>query len=129
MSTEFDVEVTRDGKWWMVSVPILNVVTQARRYADVETAARELIAVVTDAPLSQVTVHISLHEVAGISDLGDTVAELNSRVAVVEQERQDLQARKAALARTLVGANVPIRDVGTLLGVSYQRAHQLATPA
>lgn len=129
MTTDHEVEVTRDGRWWMVKVPALDVITQARRYADVETVARELIAVVTDAPLSHVTVHISLRHVAGIPDLGHTVAELNAEAAAAERHRKDLQTRKVALARTLVNANVPVRDVGTLLGVSYQRAQQLATPA
>lgn len=129
MNTTYQVEVTREGKWWMAAVPALDVITQARRYADIETAARELVAVVTDAPLSNVTVHIRLRDVDGIPNLGDTVADLNTRAAAAEQERKDLQARKAALAQSLVKANVPVRDVGTLLGVSYQRAQQLATPA
>ncbi|UZJ24764.1 HicB family toxin-antitoxin system [Rhodococcus antarcticus] len=129
MNTTYQVEVTREGKWWMVAVPALDVITQARRYADIGTTARELVAVVTDEPLSHVTVHIHLRDVDGIPNLDDTVTELTTRAAAAEQERKDLQARKAALAQSLVKANVPVRDVGSLLGVSYQRAQQLATPA
>src|ERR1700712_3684911 len=40
----YGVAVTRDGKWWMAEIESLGIVTQARRLADVEVAAREALA-------------------------------------------------------------------------------------
>ena len=45
MSTTYTVDVTRDGRWWTVSIPAVDGVTQARRLSDVESMARELVAV------------------------------------------------------------------------------------
>ncbi len=38
------VEVYRDGKWWMADIAALDILTQERRIANIEHAAREAIA-------------------------------------------------------------------------------------
>lgn len=52
----YDSEVTRDGRWWMVHIPELDGLTQARFPGEVELMAREWIAVTTDIPIDQVEV-------------------------------------------------------------------------
>jgi len=42
------IEVTRDGAWWVIAVPELDLTTQARTLADVDAMARDLIAGATD---------------------------------------------------------------------------------
>ena len=54
----FDIEVTRDGRWWMVYVPAIDQLTQARRRGEVELMARELIAVSTDRRIDEVAVRV-----------------------------------------------------------------------
>ncbi len=44
----FDVEVTRDGPWWMIAIPELDGLTQARNRAEVETMAREYISLTVE---------------------------------------------------------------------------------
>lgn len=39
----------------------------------------------------------------------------------------DAAAESRELARDLVKADVPLRDAGEILGVSYQRVHQLVS--
>ena len=56
---EYNVEVTRDGRWWMIHVPEIDQLTQARRVGEIEDMARSLIAVSTDTALSEVRVHIT----------------------------------------------------------------------
>ncbi|HEY0558965.1 MAG TPA: hypothetical protein VGD03_01695 [Frankiaceae bacterium] len=56
----YAVEVSRDDRWWSVRVPAIDGLTQARRLADVDQAARELIADALDVPISQVAVRPSL---------------------------------------------------------------------
>lgn len=75
MSKNYDVTVTRDGRWWMVGVPAIDGLTQARR----------------------------LSEAAEACALADS----------------------QSLAQELAAANIPVRDIGALLGLSYQRVSQL----
>lgn len=57
----YEVEVTREAKWWMVSIPEIDGLTQARRLSEVEQMAREYIAVTLDVRFS--TVRVSLGRV------------------------------------------------------------------
>jgi hypothetical protein len=54
--SSFDIDVTRDGGGWMVHIPALGGLTQARFRGEVELTAREYIAVTTGTPLDQVAV-------------------------------------------------------------------------
>ncbi|KXX56830.1 hypothetical protein [Rhodococcus sp. LB1] len=120
----YKVEVTRDGKWWMVSIPELDGLTQARRLGETEQMAREFIAVETGTPIADVVV-----------DLGVAVGAVTDASARAEQIRKDREeaARLESLALTesrilaqcLAKENVPVRDIGELLGVTFQRASQL----
>jgi predicted RNase H-like HicB family nuclease len=44
----YDAVVTRDGKWWMIEVPELEVITQALSENEVKYMATDLIAVWLD---------------------------------------------------------------------------------
>jgi hypothetical protein len=57
--SSFDIDVTRDGGWWMVHIPELGGLTQARFPREVELTAREYIAVTTGTPLDQLAVNWS----------------------------------------------------------------------
>ena len=48
---EYKVEITREGRWWMVHIPAINGLTQARRLAEAPTMAREYIALDRGIPL------------------------------------------------------------------------------
>ena len=48
--SRFDIDVTRDGGWWMVHIPELGGRTQARFPREVELMAREYIAISTGSP-------------------------------------------------------------------------------
>lgn len=65
----YDIEVTRDGRWWMIRVPGLDgyvtasgainasTVTQARYEGEVEEMARDFIGCVLDVPIEEVRVN------------------------------------------------------------------------
>lgn len=61
MSTKhaYDAHVYRKGDWWMIEIPELDALTQARRWMDVEDQAISLAAAMTNAKLSEVSVRIS----------------------------------------------------------------------
>jgi hypothetical protein len=55
---QYDVEVTRDGRWWMIHIPELDGLTQARNEGEIEEMARDFIAVTTDTPIAEVGVRV-----------------------------------------------------------------------
>lgn len=123
MST-YDATAVRDGRWWMVHVPEVDGLTQTRRLADAEQMARELVAVTLDVPVDDVDITVTVAEVDGVDIAGAVSAIRDERSEAARLEREALD-RTAALARDLKAKGLSLRDVGTILGVSYQRVHQL----
>lgn len=53
----FDIEITRDGRWWMIHIPALDGLTQARFQGKIEDMApRSCIAVTTGLPIDEIVV-------------------------------------------------------------------------
>jgi hypothetical protein len=123
--TTYTASITRDGHWWMIHVPEVDGLTQARHLADAEGMARELVAVTLDVPADTVT--ISTHIVVQGEDVDAAVAEVRQLRAEAERLQVLAAQHSAELARRLNAQGVPLRDVGAALGVSYQRAHQLVS--
>lgn len=125
--TAYKATVIRDGKWWMVSIPAIDGLTQARRLNEATDMAREYIAASQNVPLEMVSVTLSFAPIGEVEDVTDRVA------AITEERTRAAELEKAAaqhateLARTLAAADVPVRDIGAILGVSHQRAHQLVS--
>lgn len=135
MTHTYTVHVTRDDRWWMITVPELdgyvtktgaiNIgdTTQARRVSEIETQARDLICTVTDSAPSEVAMDIT------ITINGFDITKQAKRVREDREEAERLAALAASsakgLAQDLAAYRVPVRDVGEVLGVSFQRAQQL----
>ncbi|GAB3951489.1 hypothetical protein GCM10029976_087980 [Kribbella albertanoniae] len=120
----YEATVAREGRWWMVEIPELDGLTQARRLDEVEQAAREYVAVTVDVPMSQVAVEISGIEAAGhdLLDAKTLVEDLRTQAGRLESLVADFSRELAAV---LTDADVPVRDVSKVLGVSHQRVSQL----
>ena len=131
----YRVEVTRDGKWWMITVPELagrrgadgsvnlGDTTQARRLSDVGRQARDFICTVTDSAPSKVGVDITVR-VGGI-DVTTRARRIVDEREIADRHATAAREQATALARDLAAQGVPVRDVGEVLGVSFQRAQQL----
>lgn len=122
--TTYHVNVTRGDRYWLLHVPEIDHVTQARHLREVDDMARDLIALMTDTDPADVnlTVHIETPEIVRehlkrATELRE--AEANAKRAAADEMR--------AAARELREEGMPLRDVGEVLGVSYQRAHQLVS--
>ena len=123
MKSEFCARVRRDDKWWLISVDGINGFSQARRLSEAEQNAKELIAAATGVAIDEVVVSVEVH-------VGSV--KVDRRLAAVTEKRKkaaELEAAASsatrALAVDLASAGVPLRDIGKLLGVSFQRAHQI----
>lgn len=125
MSTTYHVQVTREGKWWMIAIPELDALTQARRIEDVPVMARELIALETGVALTDVAIEQRIELVTGGEDLAERVRIIRDRRARLSEEEARVQTDMAQFAKELAAADVPVRDIGSLLGVAHQRVSQL----
>lgn len=118
----YHAQVERDGRFWYIRVPEIGRSTQARHLREVEAMARDLISIIED--VDPASFELEIHV--------DVPAETRTRLQRAERLRaQSARAQAAAAAelrtaaRELHEAGMPLRDIGQLLGVSYQRAHQL----
>lgn len=116
---------SRDGDLWLIHVPEVERWTQAAKVGDIDSMARDLAAVMTgEAPESiEVVVEVELppsvrEHLAEVERAREAEAAARTRGAV--------ELRKAV--RELRASHISVRDVGKLLGISYQRAHQLDAP-
>lgn len=113
--------VTRDGRFWLVRVDGVGA-TQARHLRELDTMAKDLIALMTGGDPEQVVVDYDIR-------LPTDVQEHLRRSEELRTASAEAQAAAAAevrsAARRLHEQGVALRDVGKVLGVSHQRAHQL----
>jgi hypothetical protein len=120
----YDVTVTREGKWWMIDVPAVDGLTQARRLAEIQDMAVSLIAITLDVPSSQVGVNIVAMIVHG-TDLVEPRRQIDAERETARDAEHRVAALTVDLVRKLNADHVPLRDIGEAVGVSFQRVHQL----
>jgi hypothetical protein len=122
----YKVEITRDGRWWMVHIPEIDGLTQARRIGEAEQMAREFIALETSTPITEVMVTIASITVPGLGDIQEPAADIRDlRDAARKAEAAFADATKR-YAKRATRAGIPVRDIAELLDVSPQRVSQLA---
>ncbi len=122
--TNYTATVTRDGKWWMIEVPEIDGLTQARRLAEVEDMARSLIAMTLDVEPDSFDLVIEVGDVGGVN-VASRLAELAAERAELSAMERQVRSEQIRLARDLAAEKLPVRDIGAALGVSFQRAQQL----
>ena len=125
---QYNVEVTREGRWWMVYIPEIDGLTQARRLTEAPAMAREYIALDRGIPLREVNVEVTSVrlEEPDLRELLDSATQIKHlRAQANELERESAQ-RAREYAHRLVSHGVPVRDIAALLEISPQRVSQLA---
>ena len=122
--TTYNITVTREGKWWMIDVPAIDGLTQARRLSEIKDMAVSLIAITLDVPASQVGVNIMAMIVDG-TDLIERRQQIDTEREAARQAERKVAALMVELVRKLNADHVPLRDIGEAVGVSFQRVHQL----
>jgi len=113
----------REGRWWVVDVPELGHTTQARRLDKVEEMVRSLVQMFAgpDAPASTVTVDVVF---ADEETRVEVELARDSRSHALAAQREATE-RLTLAAHRLAAQGISVRDIGALLGLSYQRAQQL----
>jgi hypothetical protein len=118
---------TRSGDWWAIRVPELRGgFTQARRLSQAEAMVRDLVSLAKGVPADSFEVTLVADLPADVAAEVDAAREL--RETAERYQREATSAARAA-AGTLAGrCGLTVRDIGRILGVSHQRAHQLLIP-
>ena len=118
----YQATAERDGDVWLVKVPAVERVTQARRLDQAGAMARSLISIMTGEPDDSFDVQVRPRLEPALAELADTATNARARAA---QAQADASTALRQAARTLCDSGLTIRDVGAILGVTHQRVAQL----
>ncbi|CAM4049958.1 hypothetical protein [Corynebacterium belfantii] len=121
--TRYTAHVTPDGKGWMVTVPEIDRVTYAPHARDVEDMSLDLIAIMVGESISPEELEIQWPE-----DIQSTITAFHEAKRSADLAQQQARRTMSTKVRELQSSGHSYRDIAALLGISYQRAAQLATP-
>ena len=125
MAVKVTAVAERSGNWWAVRVPEFpGVFTQARRLDQVRATTADAVAAFLDIPAEDVEVEV---EPALTADVAERLEEARNDRLQAERLASLAADKLREVARALAKRGLPERDIGSILGVSHQRAHQLLT--
>lgn len=110
--------------WVFQCVEHPGAISQARRLDQAETLMREAIAWVAGVPESEVDVDVHAQLTPETQVEIERVRQLREESARMQAESSEAMRR---VAHDLHDEGLTVRDIGTVLDVSYQRAHQLVS--
>ena len=121
----YTARAERGDSWWAVTVDEEpGIITQTRRLDQIPDMVRDALQLfpeLSDDPASaEVTVVVADEHASRAA----RARELADRARAAQDEASEAMRE---VARSFATEGLPYRDIGTLLGVSYQRAQQLAT--
>lgn len=119
---KYRVNASRDGKFWFLHVIELDRYTQARNLAEVDEMARDLVHIVTGEPEDDIDLIV---EIEIPEHVRQARAEAERLRKVAEESNAQAAEKSREAARLLRAEGVTVRELGTILGISYQRAQQL----
>lgn len=125
MTTTYTVTAERGtGNVWVLECADVGAVSQTKRLDQAADEMREAIAYLAGISPDEVDIKVDVI-------LPSDIAELKSHADQQRQEAAALQSAAQASSRDLVAAmkaaGFTVRDMGQILGVSYQRAAKLAS--
>ncbi len=122
MSYRVNAEWDNTG-WWVVTVPdVPGAITQCRRLEQVRADAAEVIEIQTCASVDPESLDV---EPIIPGDDGQSAAEVRRLRAEAYALTAEALARTSSVVATLHEKGFALRDIGSLTGISYQRAQQL----
>lgn len=113
----YHVEIKPDEGYWCVKVPAINRATQAKNLKEVDLMAKDLISIMTGEENPEITVEMQLPE---------SVSEAIRLRRETELLENQARAKQREAVSVLHDMGFTFRDIGKTMGISYQRAHQLA---
>lgn len=125
-ASPFHVLARREGRWWVVEIPALDIATQTRNLKDARAVATEAIGLYLDVDNSKVIVDLSIQLPRDVSSTWQKARDL-------EEESRKTSAEAARLSRaavrTLRASGMSQRDAAEALSLSNQHIAQLEKQA
>lgn len=112
----------KEGKWWMVSIPEIDGLTQCKTIEKIPEQAADLAAVILDVPADQVAVNVAYTLPEDAEAANESWHQAQGQLAAA---KANVDARLADLARTLKGQGYTLKDIGAITGYTFQRIAQI----
>lgn len=119
---KYTAHAERDGRFWLVHVPEIDQWTQARNLREVEPMARDLIATLLEVEPTSFAVDVEIELPEAVREEWEESKRLLSKV---DEIKASAAAAAQRAARRLADEGLTLREIGQVLGVSFQRAGQL----
>lgn len=121
----YTAQCRRVGDWWAINVlDVPRVHTQARRLDQVETMARDAIALLLDVPEGSFDVVVKPILPRPLQVEVQRVRRLREKAVSVQREATSASAD--AVLDLAAKGHLSVRDIGRILGISHQRVDQIA---
>ncbi len=121
----YTAQCQRVGGWWAISVlEVPRVHTQARRLDQVESMARDAIALLLDVPENSFDVVVKPLLPRSLQAEVERVRRLREKADSIQREATAASAE--AVLDLAARGHLTVRDIGRILGISHQRVDQLA---
>lgn len=125
MTGTYTARASRDEHWWTVTVDeVPGLFTQTRRLDQIADMVRDALMLFPEVEPDPEHAMVDVAVDSTIADPADDARKLRN-----EAERSQAAATQAMTrtAKTLSSQGLPYRDIGYLLGVSFQQAQKLAS--
>lgn len=114
-------EVEWDGHFWVAEPEGDRGVTQAKRLEQIPERLSEVVHLMTGETVAPEDWDLVIH----YDEFGDAAANLRRDRAEVEEAERRLAEHTKETAKALRDRGMSLRDIATLVGVTFQRVHQL----
>jgi predicted XRE-type DNA-binding protein/predicted RNase H-like HicB family nuclease len=119
----YTATVRRDGRWWLIHIPQLHTMGQARTLAQAADAAQEVIGLYLNIDPDTVSVALDVELPQAARDLWAVAAEQESAARAIASAAASMRRRAI---KALGDAGISQADTARALGISAQRVSQLA---
>jgi DNA invertase Pin-like site-specific DNA recombinase len=125
--TTYALDVSRDGRWWSIYAPAIDLHTQALKLNEVEEMGRDLIAGMLDVAPDSFEVDIRVSAPADVAAMLDEA--VREEAAAREATRKAARDRRAAVSLLHRTYGVSASDTARMLGVTRGRVYHLLDEA
>ncbi|MEE2524526.1 hypothetical protein [Pseudarthrobacter sp. J47] len=124
MSNTRTLEATayKEGKWWMVSIPEIDALSQCKAIDQVPEQAASLAAIVLDVPEDTVNINVTYRLPEDAAKVSQQWHEAKAHVIDAEATAAD---KLAELAGTLKRHDWTLKDIAAVTGYTFQRISQV----
>jgi len=127
MSTrKIEAVAQRDGRWWLVTIPELDTVGQARNVGEVQAVAVEVAALYLNVPESEIEAHVTVQVSEEARKLWEEAEQAETAARIAQQNSARLRREAVRKARA---ESYTLDATAAAFGVSRSRVQQLEKAA